>query len=259
MAATKSAISFGMIYIPITLQKTNRDTSISFNQLSKETNERIKYVKTCPSCTKELKNEDIIKGFEVEKGRYVTFEKDELERIKSKKDKTIHILHFAKMSDINQIYFEKDYYAVPQAGGEKAFELFRQAMYTKKVIAIAKTVMGTKEELVALYPTKEGIVTKILFYQEEINPYPTYNKVTVEKPELQMAKSLIDNMMETFDASKYRDEYQQKLREAIQAKIEGQGIINVDTEQPQTAINLMDALAQTLAMSENNPSTANPS
>lgn len=259
MAVTKSAISFGMIYIPISLQKTNRDTSISFNQLSKETNERIKYVKTCPNCTKELKSDEIIKGYEFEKGRYVTFEKDELERIKSKKDKTIHILHFAKMSDIDQIYFEKDYYAVPQVGGEKAFELFRQAMFTKKVIAIAKTVMGTKEELVALYPTKEGIVTKILFYQEEINPYPAYNRSQADKTELQMAKSLIDNMMKPFDPSKYRDEYQAKLRDAIQAKIEGQSIVNVDNEQPQTAVDLMDALSQTLAMTENNPPTTNPS
>lgn len=259
MVATKSAISFGMIYIPISLQKTNRDTSISFNQLSKETNERIKYVKTCPNCTTELKSDDIIKGYEFEKGRYVTFDKDELERIKSKKDKTIHILHFAKMSDINQIYFEKDYYAVPQTGGEKAFELFRQAMFTKKVIAIAKTVMGTKEELVALYPTKDGIVSKILFYQEEINPYPAYNRVQVDKTELQMAKSLIDNMMESFDASKYKDEYQAKLRQAIQAKIEGQSIVNVDSEKPQTAVDLMDALSQTLAMTENNQPSTNPS
>jgi len=76
MAATKSAISFGMIYIPVTLQKTNRDTSTSFNQLSKETNERIKYVKTCPNCTQELKSDDIIKGYDFEKGRYVTFESD---------------------------------------------------------------------------------------------------------------------------------------------------------------------------------------
>jgi Uncharacterized conserved protein len=163
------------------------------------------------------------------------------------------------MSDINQIYFKKHYYAVPQAGGEKAFELFRQAMFTKKVIAIAKTVMGTKEKLVALYPTKEGIVTKILFYQEEINAYPAYSRVQVGKTELQMAKSLINNMTKPFEPSEHKDEYQAKLKEAIQTKINGQVIVNVDNEQPQTAMDLMEELSQTLAMTENNPPTTTPS
>lgn len=90
-AAHKSAISIGLLYIPVSLYKTTRDISISFNQLCKESKERIRYKKYCPSCDKEISNEDIIKGYEYEKGKYVTFTQDELEKIKTKKDKTTHV------------------------------------------------------------------------------------------------------------------------------------------------------------------------
>jgi len=250
MAALKSAISFGMIYIPITLHKTNREINISFNQIDRTTRERVKYKKVVHD--KEIKSEDIIKGFEFDKDQYVTFENDELEKIKSKKDKTIHIEHFSKMSEIDYIYFDKDYYAVPTLGGESAFELLRQAMLSKKVIAIAKTVFGNKEELVALYPTKEGIITKLLFYQEEINPSPSYTKNTVDKAQLTMAKTLIDSMIGSFDITKYKDEYQEKIREAIRLKIEGQQIIQISDEPVSTAIDLMEALQKSLAMTKSN-------
>ena len=121
---------------------------------------------------KEVKNEDIIKGYEFEKGRYVTITEEELEKIKTKKDKTIHIEHFAKMSEVDPIYFEKNYYLVPEAGAEKAYELLRQAMLSQKEIAIAKTVIGQNEQLLVLYPTKETIIAKTLFYEEEIQELP---------------------------------------------------------------------------------------
>ena len=130
--AHKSAISVGLLYIPVGLYKTTRDISVSFNQLCKDSHERIKYKKYCPSCDKEVTNEDIIKGYEFEKGRYVTITEEELEKIKTKKDMTIHIEHFAKMSEVDPIYFEKNYYLVPEAGAEKAYELLRQAMLSQK-------------------------------------------------------------------------------------------------------------------------------
>ena len=170
--AHKSAISVGLLYIPVGLYKTTRDISISFNQLCKDSKERIKYKKYCPSCNKEVDNDDIIKGYEYEKGRYVTFTADELERLKTKKDKTIHIEHFAKMSEIDSLYFQKNYYLVPDSGADKAYELLRQALLSKKEVAIAKTVIGTNEELVVLYPTKECLIAKVLFYQEEIQEIP---------------------------------------------------------------------------------------
>lgn len=249
--AHKSAISVGLLYIPVSLYKTTRDISVNFNQLCKDTHERVKYKKYCPSCNKEVTGEDIIKGYEFEKGRYVTISDEELEKIKTKKDKTIHIEHFAKMTDVDQIYYEKNYYLAPETGAEKAFELLRQAMLDKEEIAVAKTVIGTNEQLLILYPTNETIIAKILFYQEEIQEIPksTIN-VQVDKSELEMAKTLISSMTKKFDISAYHDEYQERLKEAIETKIKGQEIVNVDSSAPNNVIDLMDALKKTVEMTQ---------
>lgn len=251
MAAHKSAIAVGLLYIPVSLQKSTRDISISFNQLTKDTHERIQYKKYCPNCTKEVPGSNIIKGYEYEKGKYVVIDNDELEKIKTKKDKTIHIEHFAKLSEVDQIYYEKNYYLVPEPGAEKAYELLRMAMLSQKEVAVAKTVIGTTEQLLVLYPTKDIIIGKTLFYQEEIQtiPKPGIN-VRIEKNELEMAKTLITSMTKSFDISAYHDEYQERLREAIQQKIQGQEIVSVDSGAPNNIIDLMEALKGTIEMTK---------
>lgn len=258
MASQKSAISVAMIYIPVSLQKSTRETDVSFKQLCKDENNkfsRIKYQKICPNCNKEVSSKDIIKGYEYDKGKYVTISNDELERIKTKKDKTIHVIHFAKMSEIDSILFDRNYYLVPEPGGEKAFELFRQALLTLKRVAVAKTVMGTKEELLILYPTKNGIVSKILFYQNELVSPPSFYKVQVDKKEIDMAKVLIESMTEKFDLRKYEDEYQEKLKQAIQEKIDGQEIVSVaDDIVPNNMVDLMTALQQSIELTKNKAS-----
>lgn len=255
--AHKSAISVGLLYIPVGLYKTTRDISISFNQLCKDSHQRIQYKKYCPSCDKEVKTDDIIKGYEFEKGRYVTITNDELEKIKTKKDKTIHIEHFTKMTEVDSIYYEKNYYLAPEAGAEKAFELLRQAMLQQKEVAVAKTVIGTNEQLLVLYPTKDTIIAKTLFYQEEIQELPKpHIKVNINKEELDMAKTMIGAMTDSFDISAYHDEYQMRLRDAIEAKIKGQEIINVDSSAPTNVIDLMEALKKTVEMSKGHKGTA---
>ncbi len=250
--AHKSAISVGLLYIPVGLYKTTRDIGISFNQLCKDTHERIRYKKICPSCNKEItSSKDIIKGYEFEEGKYITFTEDELERIKSKTDKTIHIVHFAKMSDIDSIYFEKNYYLVPEPGADKAYELLRQALLEKQEVAIAQTVFTTKEELLVLYPTKECIIGKILFYQEEIQEIPkSHAQVELSQAELDMAKTMIDSLTKDFDINSYHDEYQEKLRQAITQKIQGQEIVSADDSKPNNVINLMEALQKTVELAK---------
>lgn len=247
--AHKSAISVGLLYIPVGLYKTTRDVSVSFNQLCKDTHERIKYKKICPSCNKEVTSEGIIKGYEYEKDKYVTFTEDELEKVKTKKDKTIHILHFAKLSDVDQIYYEKNYYVVPEPGAEKACELLRQAMLCQKKVGIAKTVIGTTENLIVLYPTKDGIIAKTLFYQSEVQAIPVATmKPEVDKNEVEMAKTMIDTMTSTFEPSLYHDEYQERLKEAIESKIAGREIVSNDAGKPNNVIDIMEAMKKTVEM-----------
>lgn len=250
-AVYKGSISMGMVLIPIGLYKTTTDHDIRFNQLDKESKARIKYKKYCSHCGKEVAPEDIIKGYEYEKGKYVVMTDAELERIKTKKDRTIHILQFAKMSEVDMIYYEKNYYALPEAGAEKAYELLRQALLAEKKVAIAKTVMGTSEKLIVLYPLKDGIVVKTLFFEDEIVAVPKQiPKMKLEDRELVMAKTLIQNMTESFDAAKYRDEYQARLKDAIVRKINGQEIITPAAEGENNIIDLMEALQKSLEQSK---------
>ena len=247
--AHKGSISMGLVLIPVGLYKTTVDNDIHFNQLCRESKQRIQYKKYCRHCDTEVTSDDIIKGYEYEKGKYVVMTNEELEKLKTKKDKTIHILQFAKISEVNRIYFEKDYYAVPDSGAEKAYELLRQSLLAEKKVAIAKTVMGTNEKLLVLYPTKNGIIVKTLFYEDEIASMPkSVPKMKLDENELNMAKLLIQNMTKPFEAAAYRDEYQARLREAIMKKIQGQEIVAVDSGEPSNVIDLMEALQKSLEL-----------
>lgn len=250
--AHKGSISMGLVLIPVGLYKSTVDNDIHFNQLDKESGARIKYKKYCSHCGKEVLPDDIIKGYEYEKNKYVTMTNDEIEKIKTKKDKTIHIIQFTKMAEINMIYYEKNYYAVPEAGAEKAFELLRQTLLSQKKVALAKTVIGQSEKLIVLYPLKDGLIAKTLFYEDEIAEIPKkVPKMTLDKNELEMAKMLVENMTKPFIAAEYKDEYQERLRNAIMQKIQGNDVLAVeDNGNPAgNVIDLMEALQKSLEMS----------
>lgn len=250
----KGAISFGLVHIPIQLYRTTQEQDIHFNQLCKDTKERIKYKKYCPHCDKELKSEDIVKGYQYEKDKYVIMTNEEIEALKTEQDRTIHILHFTSLNQIPDIYYEKNYYAIPETHAQKAYELLRSAMYSEHVVGIAKTVMGTKETLLALCPTSDSILVKTLFYQDEIAdlPKPIPHPKNV-KAQVDMAKQLIKSMIEDFDPSKYHDEYQMRLKSAIEDKITGNHIVTTKVAKEDVSpIDLMEALKQSIASTKTN-------
>jgi DNA end-binding protein Ku len=245
--AHKGSISMGLVLIPIGMYKTTTDNDIHFNQLEKESKARIKYKKYCSHCNKEVTSSDIIKGYEYEKDKYVVMTEEDLEKIKTKKDKTIHIIQFAELSEVNDIYYENNYYGIPDVGAEKAYELLRQSMLEHKKVAIAKTVMGTNEKLIVLYPTEEGLIVKTLFYADEIVAVPKQiPNLELDDNEMNMAKMLIENMTKPFNANEFKDEYQERLRNAIMTKIQGQEIVTADTGEQNNVIDLMDALQRSL-------------
>ena len=184
-----------------------------------------------------------MKGFEYDKDKYVVITEEDIEKIKTEKDRTIHILHFANLNQISPVYYEKTYHAVPEAGGDKAFELLRSAMMAAQKIAIAKTVMGTKETLIALIPREDGILAQTMFYEDEIKEIPkSYTKPAVAEAELKMAKTLIESMDKPYDPTDYRDEYQERLRGLIADKIAGNEVVSPVSDNQNNVIDLMEAL-----------------
>lgn len=243
----RGAISFGLVHIPVGLYTATQDTDIHFNQLCKEDGSRIKYKKICLHCGKEVSAEDIVKGFEYEKEKYVIITDEDFEKTKTEKDRTIHILHFADLGSIPPIYFDKTYHAIPESGGDKAFELLRRAMKEENKIAIAKTVMGTKEKLLALIPTDNGILVETMFFAEELKEAPKEPaKPAMNDAETQMAKTLINAMVQPFEPEKYHDEYKERLWEIINNKIQGKDVVVSPEDVKIDVVSIMDALKQSL-------------
>lgn len=240
--AHKTVISFGLVAIPISMYTATQDNDIHFNQLHKEDQSRIRYKKTCSHCGKEITSNDIIKGFEYDKDHYVVITDEELEKIKTEKEKSVQILHFAKLDQISPVYYEKTYQVTPEAGGEKAFELLRAALMSEQKIAIGKTVMGAKDTLMAIIPREDGMIISTMFYEDDVKELPKgYQKPSLDESELTMAKMLINSMDKPFIASDYKDEYQSKLRKLIEDKIAGKEI-TAPKEEKGVVIDLMEAL-----------------
>lgn len=247
MASYKGAIAFGLVYIPISLSVSVKDNDIGFNMIEKKTMTRIKYKKTCLDCNnKEVKNEDIVKGYEYEKDKYVIFTDKDFEKIKTPKDKNIVIEQFVNLDEIDPIYYDKSYYVSP-VGAEKAYNVLLEAMEKQKKAGIAKTVIGTKESLIVIRVRDGKMLVNTLFFYEEIQKAPAIKKTKVQKKELDLAINLINQMTETFKPERFKDEYNEKIKKAIKRKIAGNEIIETkDEPQPAKIINLMEALQKSL-------------
>ncbi len=244
----KGAISFGLIYIPVALYNVVKGGGVSFHLVDKKTMSRVKYKKTCVDCdNQEVPQEDIVKGYEYEKGKYVIFTPADFEKLKSKRDKTIVIKQFVNLSAIDSLYFDKAYYVVPEKGAERAFSLLKAAMEKEKKCGVAKTVLGTKEKLIALR-VKSGIMylNTIHFHKDMLAyPYPDV-KTKLDKQELNLAITLLNTLTKPFEISAFRDEYREKIEQAIQAKIAGKTVYVKEEGDYHPALDLMTALEESL-------------
>ena len=220
-ASYKTAIRFSNLYIPVKLIKVSHDNSIELNQLCKDSKERVKYRKYCPSCDKEISNDDIIKGYRYANSpdKYVTLSNEDLQSIITNKDKTLNIQYFCKSKEISDLLIDKSYYLIPEMNGEEQYNLLRKAMISNRVVGIAEIVLGTKQELVALFANKDCIIATILFYENEINELSIMFKHKTKKDELDNLKVLILENTHEFDWSSHFDKFQLKLRELILSKI----------------------------------------
>jgi len=244
----KGAISFGLIYIPINLQASVKNNDVSFNLLDKNTMSRIKYKKTCVDCDdKEVKQQDIVKGYEYEKDKYVIFDDKDFEKIKSAKDKNITIEKFVDISEIDPIYYDKAYYVLP-TGAEKAYALLATSMEEAGKVGIAKTVLGTKETLVAVRVKDGKMLLSTMFFNDEVQKNLVKNiDAQPSEKEITMAKTIIEAMSGKFTPSEYHDEYREKLQKAIEEKIAGKEITASKARSMGTVTNLMEALEKTLS------------
>ncbi|NLM31135.1 MAG: Ku protein [Acholeplasmataceae bacterium] len=250
----KGAISFGLIYIPITLHNAVQSNQIGFNLIEKNTMSRVRYKKTCQDCDgREVKQKDIVKGYEYEEGKYVVFTNDDFEKIKSKRDKNIIIEAFVQLSEIDPVYYDRPYYVVPEKGAERAFALLKEAMEADGRAGIARSVLGAKETLVALRVKNGVMYLNTMHFHEEIRPAPYLSpEIDLQEQELSLASALIAAMAKPFEPKNYVDEYRQKIERAIAAKIQGKEIVVREEDDFNLTLDLMTALQESLSRYETN-------
>ena len=252
----KTSIAFGLVYIPVSLTPAVKSRDIGFNLLHKETHKRVRYVKTVPGVG-EIENDEIVKGYEYEKGKYVVFEDEDFEKLKSEKDKTIEIEQFVPIADIDPVLYDKAYYVAP-TGGEKAFALLVGAMQQEKTVGIAKTVLGTKEAVVALFASDGKMRLNTLHFADEVAVNAAAAATTPGEKELALAKTLIDNMTGRFDAQAYTDGYRARVEKAIADKVAGREIATPDEAPPPHALDLMEALSRSVEATKKTAKKAAP-
>ena len=245
MNGIHSNISFGLVNIPIIMTPIIKNNDTTFNQLHKKCNHRINYIKYCKTCKKEVKESEIIKGYEFDKGKYIVFDKKELDILKPENDHEIEVVSFIDMNEVPLVYFEKSYYLYAD-NKSKAYNLFYEVLNKTKMVALAKCVLNSKFYYVILRFTKDGIIMTTLYFDEEINiPEKDISKKADDK-ELSLAIKLVNSMKGTFEPEKYKDEYQNNIKKAINDKLKGKTIKGKIKTNKSQIKNLMEALEKSL-------------
>lgn len=253
----KGAVSFGLVNIPVAMYVATEKKDVKFNYLHQQCMTPIQYRKFCPSCDKEISPEEIVRGYEYQKGNYVVINEEDLERIPLENTKTIDILDFVNLAQVDPIYFDKSYYLEPSAGGEKAYTLLIEAMQQTSKVALARVVIRSKQSLAALRVKDRYLLMETLFFPDEIRSPQSLSSglepSRLHENELKMAVSLVDNLSTDFDPGKYSNEYRQALWEMIEAKIAGQEIVSPQpSAQPGKVVDLMEALKASIQLAEKN-------
>jgi DNA end-binding protein Ku len=241
----KGAISFGLVSVPVGMYTSTDEKALRFNQLHDEDFGRIKYQRVCSKCGEMVDFEHIVKGYEYEKDKYVVMTDEDFDAVPVESSKTIDIIQFVDVAEIDPIYYQKSYYLVPEETGLKAYTLLRRAMEEDGRVAIAKVAFREKEHLAALRFKDNVFVLETMYWPDEIRAADFEildKKVDVRDQEVQMAKSLIDNLTDTFKPEEFRDEYREALLDIVEKKVAGEEIEVVPEPEPTKVVDLMEAL-----------------
>ena len=253
-AIWSGAISFGLVNIPVKLYSAARKKTVRFHQLDSSDNSRIQQKRINPNTGEEVPYEQLVKGYELSPDRYVVVRPEELEAIEPKKTRTIDIEDFVELDQIDPIFFDHPYYLAPAEGAAKAYALLLQAMKDSGKVGIARVVIRSKEQLVAIRTRDNVMVMETLLFGDEVVPpsdlgeLPAVEELQAGEREVDMARQLIDSLATDFDPDRYRDEYRETVLDLIERKAEGQEVaVQAAPEAPQEVPDLMAALEASIA------------
>jgi DNA end-binding protein Ku len=244
-------ISFGLVSIPVKLFSATRSRAVSFNLLHAKDLSRIQQKIYCPADDAIIDRSELVRGFEFEKGRYVTFTDEELKKLEARNEHAIEITEFLPLERVDPVYFEESYYLGSEAKAAKAYRLLADAMRQSGRVALGRFTMRGKEHLVLIRPFGKGLMLHTVYYSDEVRPAEDVDQAEnepVREAELTLAKRLIDELTgKDFDPSKYHDHYRERVLEVAQQKVEGQEVTEAPPEPRRgQVIDLMSALKASL-------------
>ncbi len=257
----KGAISFGLVSIPVEVHTAVRDHRPHFRMLHAKDKSPVRFERVCIREGEPVAWEDLVKGYEIEKGHFVVLTKDDFKAAAVEKTQTIDIIDFVKAEAIDDRFFEVPYYLTPAKGGDHAYVLLREALKESARVGIARFVMRDTQHLAAVEVIDKALVLTVMRFDDELVDTTTLNfpaKTDVRKQELTMAKSLVESLAAEWDPSKYTDQYVENLMRIIKGKAKGRKVAleSMEARRPAEVVNLMERLRQSLEHTKAKPAKA---
>src|SRR5579871_1716686 len=253
-AVWTGSLGFGLISIPIRLYAAARSRHIQLHQLHDKCHTRLKQPLFCPTDNRIVDRSEVVKGYEFEKGEYVLIDNAELEKITPRSGKFLEILAFVKESQIDPIYLDASYFAMPDKDADKPYQLLLKALEDTERLAIAKVTMHQREYTVFVRPRSHGLTVHTMYFQNEIQEVKGYGArpkhLELRPQEIKLAEQLVGTLAQDFKPEQYHDAYQERLRELIEAKRKGRTIAAEPARPEPKVIDMMEALKKSLKQTQ---------
>lgn len=261
-SAWKGYVSFGLVSVPIKLYVAARSSHVAFHEIHRGCGTRVHQQLYCPYDRRVVSRDEIAMGYEIEKDRYVLLETSELKRLQAQSSEVMEILQFARLEEIDPIYFETSYFSVPEPAGARAYELLFRLIEKMDYAAIAKVTMHQREQVVAIRPYNGGLIFHTLYYPAEIREvtgFGTGENRKANKQEIGLAEQFARGLVKPFRPDEFRDEYQDRVMQLVESKSKGAAAPRINKVRPQApVIDLMTALKKSLAARSKKADVAKP-
>jgi DNA end-binding protein Ku len=252
----RGSISFGLVSVPVRMFTATESKEIRFHFLHKDDLQPIGYDKVRRDTGEHVDPSDIVRGFEVEKGRFVPLEDGDLDRLDVELTHSIDICDFVDLDEIDPIYYRKAYFLQPEQGAEKPYRLLVRALEETGKVAIAKVVIRSKEHLACVRPWEKALLLETMYYADEVRkPEKVEGKARLADAEVKMARSLVENLSEPFEPEKYDDRYRKELLELLRAKAKGKKLPEPEAEEEGEVVDLMAALRESVERTQRKRAT----
>ncbi len=251
------SLSFGLVTIPVGLAVAQQRRDVSFRTLHRECGTPIKQKRWCPLHERDVEADELVKGWEFAKGQYVVVEEADLEAVELRRSRSIELVRFVPLDQVDPLYFDRAYYLAPASDevGRRPYALLLQALRDTAMAAVGKFVLWGKENLCLVRPLDGALVLELLYYAEDVRPVQeiveAVGEMDIQEPELAMARQLVESLAGAFDPEDYENEHRRELRAMLEAKVAGQEIVQPEPV-PEAApvVDLVEALKQSIAQAK---------